>query len=327
MPANALRPGLFAALLLMALALVAGAGSRVRLEQKFFPGETLRYRIEEHTTTTGTTTTPIVNPEGGSQSKQAIDMLVRLDVLAAPPPAGAGTGPVHVRATFEKSTAESESDALDLEQPSLEDTYQRLEGHSVEFTITPDGQLSQFKGLEDVLPSRSAAEPALSWLTGLLASRGLPRGGVAIGQKWNSERAFSGVPLTGLTWRKQSTYLRDEPCHRSDAASAPGRPTRGPSDACAIILTRLEILRRGSAHGDATPEDYRRNGLRTSGAWTGSGESLDSISLDTGLLVSSTQTSSQDMDYAITSAATGSAIHHRGHVQTQSQITLVPDSR
>jgi len=312
---------------MMALAPVVAAGPRVRLTPKFSPGDTLRYRIEARATTTATTTTPIVNPEGGSQSKQVMDLLVRLDVLDVSPAAGAAPGPVRVRATFEKSSAKVDSDALDLGQPSLEEAYQRIEGHSLEFTMAPDAQLSEFKGIEDLFPSRSAAEPVLSWLTSLLASRGVPRDGVAIGQKWNSERALSGVPLTGLTWRTQSTYLRDEPCHRSDAAVAPGRPAASPADACAIILTRLEIFRRGSAHGDATPEDYLRNGLRTSGTWTGSGESLDAISLDTGRLVSSTQTSTQDMDYVITSAATGSAIHHQASVQTQSQITLVPDAR
>jgi hypothetical protein len=327
MLANAFRRARSALLLMMALALVAAAGPRVRLTQKFSPGDTLRYRIEARTTTTATTTTPIVNPEGGSQSKQVMDLLVRLDVLDIPPAPGPGLAPVRVRATFEKSSAKLDSDALDLEQSSLEDAYHRIEGHSIEFTMAPDAQLSQFKGLEDLLPSGSAAEPVLSWLTSLLSAGGLPRGGVAIGQKWNSQRALSGVPLTGLTWRTQSTHLRDEPCHRSDAAGAPGRPAASPGDACAIILTRLEIFRRGSAHGDATPEDYLRNGLRTSGTWTGSGESLDAISLDTGWLVSSTQTSSQDMDYVITSAATGSAIHHHASVHTQSQITLVPASR
>lgn len=324
--ANAFRPGLLAALLLTLLALVAAAGPRVRLTPKFSPGDTLRYRIEARTTTTATTTTPIVNPEGGSQSKQVIGLLVRLDVLDVAQGVGPAPGPVRVRATFEKSSAQVASDALDLEQPSLEDAYQRIEGHSLEFTLAPDAQLSEFKGIEDLFPNRSAAEPVFAWLTSLLASRGGPRGGVGIGQKWKSERALSGVPLTGLTWRTQSTYLRDEPCHRSKAASAPGRPAASPADACAIILTRLEIFRRGSAHGDATPEDYLRNGLRTSGTWTGSGESLDAISLVTGRLVSSTETSSQDMDYVITSAATGSAIHHQARVQTQSQITLVPDS-
>jgi hypothetical protein len=90
-----------------------------------------------------------------------------------------------------------------------------------------------------------------------------------------------------------------------------------------VILTHFEISRQGSARSDATPEDYRRNGLRTSGTWLGSGEALESVSLATGLLVSSTQTSKQDADYEIMSVATGSRIHEQGHVQSQSEITLV----
>ena len=301
---------------MMALALVAAAGPRVRLTRNLSPGETLRYRIEARSTTNGKTTTPIANPEGASQSTQVVGLLVRLDVLDVQSAAGAGSGPVRVRATYEKSSAKSESDALDLEESTLEDAYQRIEGHSVEFTITPGGQLSEFKGLDEIFPGRSAAEPALSWLAVLFAGGGFPRNGVSIGQKWKSERSLTGMPLAALTWRTESTYLRNEPCRRP-----------GGADACAIILNRLEIFRRGSPHADATPEEYRRNGLRTSGTWTGSGESLDSISLASGLLVSSTQTSTQNMDYEITSATTGSSIHHQGRVQTRSQITLVSDSK
>ena len=58
-------------------------------------------------------------------------------------------------------------------------------------------------------------------------------------------------------------------------------------------------------------------------AWLGSGEALETVSLATGLLVSSTQTSKEDADYEIASVATGSRIHEQGHVQSQSEITLV----
>jgi hypothetical protein len=92
-------------------------------------------------------------------------------------------------------------------------------------------------------------------------------------------------------------------------------------------LTSFKILRHGSAHSDATPPDYSRNGLRTSGTWQGSGETLDSISLATGLIVRSTQTTTQDVDYVITSAASGSSIHQVSHATTQSEFTLVPQSQ
>ncbi len=147
-----------------------------------------------------------------------------------------------------------------------------------------------------------------------------------MGQKWTSERPIPGAVLSSLISRAESSYLRDEPCGSSFKSRLPGVNRPAPSDNCAVILTQFEILRGGSTKSDATPEDYRRNGLRTSGTWTGSGESLDSISLATGLLVSSTRTSTQNMDYQITSASTGSSIHHVGKVQSQSEITLAARS-
>ena len=321
------RLGLSVCLPVIVLALAATAGERVQFTPKFTPGESLHYRIESRTTTTGKTTTPIVNPEGGSQSKQAIHLLVRLDVLEAQPASTAGAGTVRLRATYEKSSAESDSDAFDSNASSLSDRYGRLEGHSVEFTIGSGGEIANLQGLEDVFPDHSAAEPAFSWLQSISPGNAFPRNGIAIGQKWKSERQLEGAPLSGLVWQTDSTYLRNEACNSSGGATVSTNGQAGSPATCAVILTHFDILRRGSPHSDATPQDYVRNGLRTSGMWTGSGESLDSISFATGLLVSSTETSTQDMDYKITSATTGSTIHRVGKVQSQSEITLVPDQK
>jgi hypothetical protein len=251
-----------------------------------------------------------------------IDLLVRIDVLDEPPRLESGSGAARLRVMYEKSQAQSESDAFDPRGSSLEDQYRRIQGRSIEFTIEPSGQLADFKGLDQLFPDRSAAAPAISWLDGLSSGSAFPKNGISIGQKWRGKRPVPGTPLSGLTWLTESTYLRNEPCDPRGSA-----PRAGASPgACAVILTRFEISRHGSPHSDATPEDYRRNGLRTSGAWTGSGESLDSISLADGLLVSSTQTSTQEMDYEIVSASTGSSIHRTGRIQSQSVITLAPNS-
>jgi hypothetical protein len=328
---NPIRLVLFASLTLFSLALAAAAGVRVRFAPNFVPGEVLRYSIESTTTTTGTTATPIVNPEGGSKSTQAIHMIVRLETRGVPT-----AGNVRFQATYEKSTAESETDALDLAASSFADQYNRLEGRSVEFTLRPDGKFADFQEVggatagQPAVGQKSAVQPAtaesaLALLQGFSPGSALPEKGIAIGQKWQTEQPIAGALLSGLTRRADSTYLRDEPCASSAASKATGAPQGAHPDDCAVILTKFEILRRGSTHADATPDDYRRNGLRTSGTWTGSGESLDSISLSTGLLVTSTQTSTQEMDYQITSASTGSSIHHVGKVQSQSEITLIPD--
>ena len=96
-------------------------------------------------------------------------------------------------------------------------------------------------------------------------------------------------------------------------------------DVCAVILTQFRIFRPGGGHGDATPEAYLHNGLRTSGTWTGTGESLDTISLSTGMVVRSTQTGHQDMDFKMVSAVSGSKMQYKGHVDSQSEIVLLPN--
>jgi len=306
-----------------ALALAA-SGKRVRLTPQYVPGATLRYQIESRNTTTGTTTTPIVNPEGGKQSSLVVHLLVRLDVLSAP--SAAAPGAARLRATFEKSSAESQSDAFDPAQPSVSEQYARLRGQSAEFTVASSGQIVDVKGFEDAGTDRSVVQSALSWLASLSVAGGFPPDGVEIGRKWKAERPVEGAPLAGIVWRIESAYLRDEPCIPEAAASGAARPSSSPPESCAVILSRFEIPRGGSSRADSTPEDYRRNGLRVSGSWTGTGESLKYVSLSTGLLVRSTETSDQQMDYKISSAATGSSIERKAQVHSQSEIILVPAS-
>jgi hypothetical protein len=339
---------IFAAL---ALPLVRAPGKRVRFAPRFAAGQTLRYQIESRTTTTGKATEPIENPEGSSQLKQTTNLVVRLDVLEVEPvgsgtaaarstsantarAAGAATAVaatadrIHMRATYEKSSAKTESDAYDPTALSLEEQYNRLEGRSMEFTVEPDGKLSDIKGMDELLANPSAAGTARSWMSGIASSSGFPKEGIIPGQKWSSEKPFEDVPLAGLIWRTESTYLRDEPCSGLGDGGAAAAAGEGPShtrDMCSVILTRFEILRRGPKD-EQTPEDYRKNGLRTSGTWTGAGQSLDSISLATSLLVSSTQTSTQEMNLDILSPSAGSKIHYAGRVESESQITMLPQA-
>jgi hypothetical protein len=320
-----------AAVSLLWVALGLSANDRVRFEPKFAIGETLRYQVGTRTTTTGKTTTPIENPEGEGKVSQTIDLVVRLDVFGVGPDAGGRPGNVRLNALFEQSQSNTDRDALNPAAPSPDDLYSRLQSHSIRFTLGAGGDLSDFEGTENLLPDPSEAGPVLSWVKSLSVGGRFPREGIAIGQKWNAEKPLIGLPLADLIWRTESTYLRNERCSPSAAPDANNPPTGLPSpsasDMCAAILTRFEISRRGSARSEATPEEYLRNGLRTSGTWTGSGESLDTISLSSGLLVSSTQTGTQDMDYEIASTTTSSRIHHTGHVENQTHISLLASAQ
>jgi hypothetical protein len=315
-----------AGLAVFALSPGANPSERIHLVPKFATGQSFRYQIETRTTTTSNTTTPVVNPEAPSQLKQVSDLQIRLDVLDAQSAAGGVLGTVRLRVTYEKAGATTESDAYDPAADALEDQYNRLQGRSMEFTIEPTGEVSKITGLDDVYSNPSATATVRAWLNALSSSAKLPREGIAIGQKWNNERPLENTPLAGLISRTESTYLRDELCRSQDKSESSAQPATNENPSCAIVLTRFEILRKGSTSPDATPDDYRHNGLRTSGTWTGNGESLDAISLQSGMITRSTQTSKQDMDFEIVSALSGSKMHYVGHVESQSEVTLMPST-
>ena len=337
--ANAARALLRIAACLSIVTLVfsAAAARRIFLLPRFSEGQSFRYQVETQTTTKGKTTSPIVNPEGASSATQAANLVVRFDVLDVAPAAPGTFARTRLRVTYEQAHATSQSDAYDPQAAALDEQYSHLEGRSMEFTIEPDGRLSDLTGLEDILSKPAASQAVRAWISGITSGAGLPKQGIAIGEKWAAEKPIEGVPLKNIAWHTQSSYLRNEPCRAANfsqaggaeasagvaTADAPADPTT-PADSCAVILTRLEIIHQGSAHADATPEDYLRNSLRTSGTWSGSGESLDSISLSTGMLVVSTETTTQKMDYFIKSTRTGSVLHYQGSVQSQLQINLEP---
>jgi hypothetical protein len=312
-----------------------GAAQRLHLIPKFTVGQVLRYQISTRTTTTSNTTTPIVNAEGPSQLKQTLLLQLRIDVLGVQPGASGAVGNVRLRTTYEKASATSETDTYDPGAATLVDQFNQLEGRSVEFTIDSEGKVSHVAGLDDLLANPVASSTVRSSMSGLSPGSQFPKEGIVIGQKWTNEQPLQNTPLAGLVRRTESTYVRDEtvPLPAAADATSPAPPLNnstgpngsaaGSNTACAVIITKFEILRHGAAHGD-TPPDYVHNGLRTSGTWTGSGDSLDSISLATGFIVRSTQTAIQNMDFEIVSPSTGSKIHYVGQVGTQSEITMLP---
>ena len=91
-----------------------------------------------------------------------------------------------------------------------------------------------------------------------------------------------------------------------------------------VILTELSLVTTRAAR-DPTPDEYRRNGLRSSGRWTGSGQSLSYVSLQNGWVVSATQTGIEQMDVTVSAAkAGGTSVHYAGTMRTHSSISMVP---
>ena len=283
------------------------------------PGELLRYRIQLQTITDTKRTGAISDPQGPSRLAVTWDATIRLEVLggASTPAAETNPGPLHIRTTYEHSAATVKSDSPDPEGENIQQTYKRLEGQSIEFTVEADGHVSDVRGLDGVIDDDRVRQAAQQWMEQVSGTAGAPQA-VSLGQTWNSAQPATSMPLAGMTWRSNSSYLRNEPCRPGDpdasAASA---------DLCAVILTRQSVLPQRKELRDPTPEDYRRNGLRTAGRWSGSAESLSYVSLRTHSAVSVTQDSAQQIDFTVTNAA-GNSIRYAGTIETHSRVELLP---
>ncbi len=307
---------------------------RVRLTPHFSTGEVIRYQIDLRNVSAGRTEGPIRDPEAASELKQSATIVIRLEVLSVDAQPGSELSKIRMRATYERSSANNESDAYDEQADATVEQYRKLEGQSFEFTLGGDGRVSDVTGLDKILHDPSAIASARGWISNISPGANFPKKGIAVGEKWHSDEPLAGAPLKGTVWRAESTYVRNEPCRgargasstAAGAASAPA-PAAATNDAemCAVVVTQFKILQM-NPHGDLTPPEYVHNGLRASGSWTGSGESVNSISLRTGFVINVTQTSEQEMNFTISSASSPSKITYAGEVKSQSQIALLPNS-
>jgi hypothetical protein len=283
------------------------ATQRIHLAPKLLSGQPLRYQIDARTVTTSRSSGRIEDPQGPSNSEVNLAAIIRQEIL----PVASGA-PHRVRVTYEKSSATATSDSFDPSLAVLKEQYARLEGRSLEFSLDAQGKATNYTGLENLFPDEKSAAAAREWFSQLASGVELPSEGIFLGQSWNTVRTnVPGMPLLGLTWRTESTYLRDEPC--APAAT---------DDTCAVIRTRLSVTQR-PLH-NATPDDYRRRNMRTSGKLASSGESLSYISLRTGWIVRVSQTSLEEMDVVLMATDGGSQLRINGRVESTTHIQLLP---
>jgi len=300
------------------------ASTRVSLTPRFAPGQTFRYEMEFETTTDTKRTGLASDPQGPSSLVVDWNATVRIEVLPAD---AAAPGGIRLRTKYEKSTASVRSDTFDPAAADTQEQYHQMEGKVVEFALDADGKVKSVNGLEGIVDSEKAAQSARQWIAQLSASAGAPPGGVSVGQTWSSEEPADTLPLAGLVWRTDSQYLRNESCHPTnpDLPSAPGTVnsaanTPTPKD-CAVILANLNLVRSKAAH-DPTPSDFRKNGVTSAGKWAGTGQSLLYVSLATGMVVSVTQSGTQEMDVLLTSNH-NTSMRYFGTISSRSQVTLV----
>lgn len=299
---------------------------RVSLAPRFSPGQTFRYTMEFETTTATSRSGLAADPQGPSSLVVDWNATVRIEVLPGDPE---NPGGLRLRTTYEKSDAIVHSDTFDPAASATSEQYKNLKGKVIEFTLDAAGKVKYVAGLEGIVDSEKAAQSARDWIAHLSASEGAPPGGVAIGQAWSWEQPADSLPLAGLTWHTDSQYLRNESCHAPNpdipvAAAAADSSMPSPQDpGCAVILANLSLI-KAKAVRDPTPPELRKNGVQSEGKWSGSGQSLLYVSLASGMVVSITQTGTEEMDVKLTSNR-NTSLRYAGTISSRSQVALVPE--
>lgn len=305
------------------------SSARIHLIPAFTPGQTFRYAVQMRTTTTSLATGPILNAGTPKAFTQSIGVSLRLEVLSASNTPGQPAS-ARIRATYEKVAASSNSAAFDPEVAAMEEQYRKLAGQSIEFTLDAGGKITDVTGLDNLVSQSDPSHAATlsQWLSQLTLGASLPKQGIAIGDKWSSVQPVQNTPLAGLAWKTTASYVRNEPCRIVSQPASAGVPITpaAASEQCAVIMTHSEIV-GGRSSKDRTPDVFRKNGLRTSGEWTGTTDSLSSISLQSGMVVSVTQTGSIHMDFTIMTTVTQrNRMRYAGDTHSESEISLVPSS-
>jgi hypothetical protein len=300
------------------------AAARLLLAPQFVPGQVVRYQMETTTTSESHRGGDVRDPQAPGKLTIVWNAITRMEVLSAGKDAqGHPDGTVRIRSTYEKSTATASSDGFDPTAYQMETQYKSLEGASFEFTLDAAGHLSDVTGIDALQAQGQTADSMRAWLGQFTTMGNMPTGGIVVGQSWTSDQPVASAPLAGLTWHTRSTYLRDEPCQPENKAGA-DNPMAG--ETCAVILTKLSLLGSKPGH-DATPDSYRKQGLRTEGTWSGEGDSLSYIALSNGHLVSVTQSSSEKMDFSVISGEGDHRVNYQGAVESHSQLALLPSQK
>ncbi len=306
----------------------AGHGTVVFTPQ-YRPGDSLRYQISFYSQSSQLTGGAISNPQGARDLSIRVEITLRLEVLPpvvssapvprVPPPAPGAEGPEHaplrLRAVYERVTPSVSGDTFDPQANLLLAQYRRLQGRTIEFQLGPRGEVQYISGLREVLQDPQSLEEARSWLQQLGAGLTAPVTGSAPGQSWEEREAVPGAPLAGMELHTTSTYQRDEPCRVED----PG------GEQCAVLLKRYTLGQRPGTR-NSTPEEFRSQGMLTSGVWSGHGESLIHVSLRSGRTISVSQTGEEMMDLTIRHNYGGPPMRYGGHSTTESHMLLLGES-
>jgi hypothetical protein len=303
------------------------ANDRLNLFPKLTVGQVLTYQVLFHADKTATTKSNVATTQPQAPSGTDVDVraLVRLEILGVETQGTRET--VRARTYFQVLNATTHVEAPDKLSAPADRTQQEHKVHLIEFMLDRDGRVDQVKGL-DVL-SLEQQQAWQQWIARFAGAAAFPEGGVKLAQKWKTEEPESApAPIAKLVWVRESTYLRDEPCHVSELTAEGDVAAKNPQqvpETCAVIETDA-ALKQKSSQKDATPEDYKLHQLLTSGTASGNNKTLLFISTQTGLLVRSSDQADQTMSVTIAKADNSNRVHYDIRAKSDTQIFRIANS-
>ena len=199
------------------------------------------------------------------------------------------------------------------------------EGNPVEFTISPEGFAEKITGLDALTPEQQQIWQ--EWLARFAMAWAIPAQRDKIGDKWKTDQPESAPsPIAALSWVRDSTYVRDEPCAPAQlSVTGEVTPANAAADNCAVLFTSAKLVQKSSPK-DATPEAFKLHQLKTMGTAEGSNEVITYISLTSGLVVRATENASQQMDVVVAKADGSNGVHYNVEAKSDLEVLLLTEA-
>jgi hypothetical protein len=299
------------------------AGSRterVQLFPKLQAGQIITYQIGYHIAKEAKTQSAVVITQAPGDATIDVSGLLRMEVLGVEPQGQRAT--IHARTWFQPL----DSDAKAKTPAPASAQKQDPNATPLEFTIYSDGRVDPGKGAGALTPDQQQAWR--QWASRFIAAAVFPEGGIKLAQKWRSEETEQGPsPIARLSWIRESTYVRNEPC-RPVRMTPQGdlQESNQPPDTCAVVLT-IASLKQRSPPKDTTPEDFRVRQLHTSGTAQGRNQTITYISLKTGLVVRASDEADQSMTVTIAKADGSNRVHYDVQAKSRAEVLLVTQAQ
>ena len=326
-PANQralIKPVLCVLLLATALAdAVRARTDRVNLFPKLQAGQTVTYQISYRTEKQVSAHSSVLLADAPGGANLQVRALLRLEVLGVEVQGARAV--IHARTRFQSLDSDIKIKIPNVEPPPNQVQRQDPKGISIEFTIFPDGRIDEVKGLEVLFPEQQQAWQ--EWVSRFAAAAVFPQDGIRVAQKWRSEEPErSPSPVAGLTWMRESIYVRNESCGGAEIKLPSGATKSGRRpDTCAVIFT-IATLKQSSSPKDATPDDFKVRELRTAGTARGKNTTILYISLTTGLIVRASEDADQAMNVTVAKADASNRVHYNVNAKSHTDISLVTDT-